>query len=269
MQTTVDRRHPAPPLWMTLLETRAAFEYASWRASTPWLNRLPKGDGHPVLVLPGFTADDRSTQRLRILLRRLGYSTYGWRLGANIGPTPEIIGGLQQRVDRISERNDGQKISLVGWSLGGIFARLLVRTEPERFRQVITLGSPFGMSPGDRSAVSALWDSVSHLHDESYFQPLLDRSRPPLPIPTTSIYTRTDGIVHWKYCLERRGPLSQNIEVYGSHSGLGFNPAVGYAVANRLAQPLGEWKRFRPPIAALAAYPPAAYASDDSILSAA
>lgn len=255
-----EHRPDAPPLWMTLLETRAAAEYASWRLATPILKRLPRGDKHPVLVLPGFTADDRSTQRLRMLLRKLGYRTYGWRLGANIGPTPQIVDGLRQRLDKIERDNDGRQISLVGWSLGGIFSRLLVHHEPERFRQIITLGSPIRMIPGDRSAVSALWESVSHLHDESFFEPMIDPARPLLPIPTTSIYTRTDGIVHWRHCLNQRGPMTQNIQVFGSHSGLGFNPAVGYAVADRLSQPLGQWKRFRPPVGALAAYPPASYA---------
>jgi len=251
-------RFGSPPMWMTLLESRAALEFASWQVFSPLLERLPKGDGHPVLVLPGFTAADRSTTRLRLLLRRLGYRTYGWRLGANIGPTPHVVEGLERRIDKILRDNDGRRISLIGWSLGGIFARVLARHQPNHFRQVITLGSPFRMVPGDRSAVSALWDSVSHLHDESFFEPLLDESRPPLLMPATSIYTRTDGVVHWRYCLDLKGPLAENIEVFGSHSGLGFNPSVGYAVADRLRLREGQWKRFRPPIAAMAAYPPAA-----------
>lgn len=255
-QTT---RPPAPPLWLTFLESRAALEYASWRAMAPLLQRLPKGDGQPVLVLPGFATDDRSTRRLRIVLRRLGYRTYGWRLGANIGPTPHIVDGLHERVDKISNDNDNRRISLVGWSLGGIYSRLLARADPERFRQVITLGSPFLMVPGDPSAVSGLWDSVSHLHDQTFMDPLLVEDRGALAMPATSIYTRTDGIVSWRYCLENKGPMSENIEVIGSHSGLGFNPSVGFAIADRLAQPEGEWRRFRAPLAALAAYPVPAY----------
>ena len=255
---TATTRFDAPPLWMTFLESRAVAEYAGWRLSMPLLQRLPKGDGHPVLVLPGFTAADRSTVRLRILLRRLGYRTYGWRLGANIGPTPHIIDGLNDRIDKIRQDNDDQRISIVGWSLGGVFARLLARENPQHFRQVITLGSPFRMKPGDRSAVSALWESVSHLHDPSFLEPMLDPARPPLMVPATSIYTRTDGIVHWRSCLEERGPISENIEVYGSHSGLGFNPAAAIAVADRLAQQTGQWKHFRPPVWAVAAFPRAA-----------
>ena len=255
---TATTGYDAPPLWMTLLESRAVAEYAGWRLSSPLLQRLPKGDGHPVLVLPGFTAADRSTTRLRMLLRRLGYRTYGWRLGANIGPTPHVIDGLTERIERIRASNDNQPMSAIGWSLGGIYARLLARENPEYFRQVITLGSPFRMKPGDRSAVSALWNSVSHLHDESFMAPLLDPDRPPLAVPATSIYSRTDGVVSWRYCLEKKGPLAENVEVFGSHSGLGFNAAVGYVIADRLAQGEGEWKRFRAPLAAMAAFPPPA-----------
>jgi len=240
---------------MTLMESRAVAEYAGWRVTTPLLQLLPKGDGHPVLVLPGFGTADRSTIRLRLLLRSLGYRSYGWRLGANIGPTPEVVDGLRDRVAHIRSTNNDQRVSIIGWSLGGIYARLLARENPTHVRQVITMGSPFRMTPGDRSAVSALWDSVSHLHQETFFEPLLNPDRSPLMVPATSIYTRTDGIVSWQYCLDKKGPLAENVEVCGSHSGLGFNTAVGFVVADRLAQAEGEWKRFRPPLAALAAYP--------------
>ena len=250
----------APPMWMSLLETRAAIEYASWRAALPLLERLPHGDGHPVLVLPGFTAADRSTTRLRLLLRKLGYRTYGWRLGANLGPTPHIVDGLARRIEKIRDTNHHQSISVVGWSLGGIFGRLLAREYPDMFRQVITLGSPFRMQPGDRSAVSRIWDSLSDLHDKRFMQVLETHDRPPLEIPATSIYTRTDGVVHWRLCLEKKGPISENVEVFGSHSGMGFNPAVAYVVADRLAQHQHSWRRFRAPIWARGAFPyPADY----------
>ena len=250
----------APPLWMTLLESRAPFEYASWRLSSPLLQRLPVGDGHPVLVLPGFTANDRSTARLRLLLRRLGYRTYGWRLGSNLGPTPHIVEGLASRIERIRRSNNNQAISIVGWSLGGIFGRVIAREHPELFRQVITLGSPFRMRPGDRSAVSGIWESLSDLHDAEFMQVFETGERPPLAIPTTSIYSRSDGVVNWRMCLETKGPISENVEVWGSHSGLGFNPAVARVVADRLAQPAGEWQRFRAPLWARRAYPrPANY----------
>ncbi len=247
--------HPGPHPLHTALEARAAVEYPLWALTRPLLNMLPQGDGHPVLVLPGFTAADRSTVPLRALLRKLGYRTYGWKLGANLGPTPYIVDGMRRRVEDILEREERRSISIVGWSLGGIFGRELARDYPTDVRQVVTLGSPIRMVPGDRSAASAVWDSLSDLHDPEAIELMSRADRPPLPVPTTSIYTRSDGIVHWRTCLETKGPISENIEVYGSHCGLGFNPASAVAVADRLAQTDGEWRRFRPPLWARTAFP--------------
>ncbi len=244
----------APPLWMTALETRAAAELAGWRLSRPLLEKLRKGDSHPVLVLPGLAASDGSTANLRALLRQLEYRTYGWGLGANLGPTPKIVNGLRDRIDAILQR-DQQPITVVGWSLGGIFGRVMARENPDHFRQVITLGSPFRMTPSDRSAASPMWESLSGLHDDELTDRMRTRERPPLPVPTTAIYSRTDGIVHWRACIEAKGPQSESVEVYGSHCGLGFNPAAAYVIADRLRRPAGEWKRFRAPPWALRAFP--------------
>jgi len=252
-----DNGAAAPALWKTILESRAALEYANWRTLHPLLRRLPAGDGHSVLVLPGFTAADRSTAQLRWLLRQLGYRTYGWRLGTNLGPTPNIVQGLDNRIARIRKANRGEPISLIGWSLGGIFARVLARENPEYFRQVITLGSPFRTRLGDRSAVSGLWDSLEPLHDQEFLESYATNERPPLHMPTTSIYSRTDGVVNWRLCLESKSPIAENVEVFGSHSGMGFNTAVAYVIADRLAQHAGEWSRFRSPLLLRGLYPPA------------
>ncbi len=230
-------------------------EFGTWRLWQPVLRRLPRGDGHPVLVLPGFTAADRSTVPLRSLLKELGYRTYGWKLGANLGPTPHIVKGLATRLDDILARED-QQISIIGWSLGGIFGREIARNRPDDVRQVISLGSPIRMGPGDPSAASGLWDALTPLHDPDAIEALSVPVRPAPPVPTTAIYSRTDGIVHWRTCRDERGPERENIEVYGSHCGLGVNPAVAIVVADRLAQPAGEWTKFRPPLWARGGFPP-------------
>jgi pimeloyl-ACP methyl ester carboxylesterase len=216
-------------------------------ATRPVLERLPRGNGHPVLVMPGFSASDSSTVPLRGLLDKLGYRTYEWGLGLNMGPTPHIVEGIVKLLDRISDA-EHEPVTIIGWSLGGIYARELARRDPSAVKQVITLGSPIQMITTDTSASTPKWESVRHLHDPVMERTARDSERPPLRVPDTSIYTRTDGIVHWETCLIESGPTSENIEVHGSHCGLGFNPSVAYVVADRLAQPLGTWNRFKSPI---------------------
>ena len=236
----------APSRWLTALEVRAFSERLAMSATMPILGRLPRGDGHSVLVLPGFTADDRSTQPLRELLGRLGYEAHGWDLGTNVGPTTQILDGLRDLVDELLRSQ--RPISIVGWSLGGIYARELARHYLTGIRQIVTLGSPVQMIDGDHSASRRLWDSLRHLYDPMVARSAREMHRPPLPAPCTSIYTRTDGIVHWRTCLITDGSMSENVEVFGSHCGLGFNPAVAFALADRLAQPEGEWQPFRSPL---------------------
>ncbi len=241
-----------------MLEARAAFEYLTWQTLRPVLRRLPKGDGHAVLVLPGFITNDRSTTALRTLLRTLGYRSYGWRLGTNVGPTKEIIDGLEGRFREIVARQHGRPVSLIGWSLGGIYAHNLAKAYPADVRQVITMGSPLRLGDGDGSAVSSIWKSYEDQHDPDALQALFDSAVTPLPVPTSSIYTRTDGVVRWQSCLVEDGPLAENIEVIGSHSGLGVNPAVAVVVADRLRQPIGGWRRFSPLPSLSGLYPTAA-----------
>ena len=135
---------------LQLLESRAMFEMGAFLAASPLLRIIGRGDRHPVLVLPGFTADDRSTVPLRWFLRSQGYWTHGWHLGSNYGPTRRIIQGLDERILEIYERHE-RKVTVIGWSLGGIYARMLARRQPDSVRQVITLGSPFRMVEGDHS----------------------------------------------------------------------------------------------------------------------
>ncbi len=229
-----------------MLESRAVFELGAAAAAAPWLRLIGRGDNHPVLILPGFLADDPSTAPLRYILRGQGYWVHGWELGRNLGPTPQIVDGMIDRLHTLHDRH-GAPVSLVGWSLGGIYARRLARRFPGLIRQVITLGSPFRITDGDRSTVSGLYERLSprHVHVVDHHLPGLDAGE--LAMPATSIYTRTDGVVRWWQCLESSGERRENIEVHGSHSGLGFNPAVIYAISDRLAQPPDQWRPFRAP----------------------
>lgn len=232
---------PRPPGWVRLaLEWRAPAEFGASLAALPWLAASPRGDGHPVLVLPGFMASDLSTRPLRRLLRGLGHDAQGWRLGRNLGPRGGVLATLQARVLELADRHGGP-VSLVGWSLGGLYARGLAKAVPEAVRAVVTLGTPFAGTPRATNA----WRLYRWVNgrDPSVPRGYEDLRTPP-PVPTTSIWSRSDGIVAWQCSVERPGPLAENIVVPASHAGLGVNPLALHALADRLAQPAGGWRPF-------------------------
>lgn len=239
-----------------LFEIRATAELGAFAATALAMARfLPRGDGRPVLVLPGFMAGDASTKPLRALLCALGHDAQGWGLGRNLGPTDEILDGLMMKLDRL-DKEDGP-IDLVGWSLGGIYAREIARLAPSAVRQVITLGSPFQTSGPDESNAGAAFRALRDRHSSRVTFPRIPSwAREPMPVPTTSVYTRGDGIVTWQQCLNRDLPRTENVEVYGSHCGLGHNPSAVLVVADRLAHPAHEdWAPFRAPFAVRSLYP--------------
>jgi len=233
-----------PRAGLLLLEGRALLELAALVPAYPVLRRAPRGDGHPVLVLPGFMASDFSTRSLRAFLRDRGYQAHGWKLGRNLGPRPEIVVGLAERFRELRERH-GRPLSLIGWSLGGIYARELARRAPDAVRQVITLGSPF--RDVEATNVPRFLRALAErrrMPEEEAFRQLLGE---PLPVPTTAIYSRSDAIASWQSCREEEGPLRENIRVESSHLGMGHNPVVLLTIADRLAQPEGRWNPFVPP----------------------
>jgi pimeloyl-ACP methyl ester carboxylesterase len=243
---------PALPLYLSE-PGRAVADYGLYLAARPLVPRLPRGDGHPVLVLPGLLADDASTRVLRNVLRRLGYDVHGWGLGRNIGPTAACVKGMRDRVDHLADQH-GKAVSLIGWSLGGIFARDLARRSPDTVRQVITLGSPFRLARNSQSRATKVFDRFSHLHVEHRPLPL-ESEAVPLTVPATSIYSQLDGIVHWQTCLDTPSARCENIAVMASHLGLGHHPASIWAVADRLAQPEGTWQPFKAPLFLRPAFP--------------
>ena len=226
-----------------LLEGRAIPEFGAFLGALPLLSLAPRGDGHPVLVLPGLVTSDISTRPLRSFLKRQGYAVSGWGLGRNFGPRPGVQDGMLALIRELHETH-GRKVSLVGWSLGGVYARQLAKMVPDQVRSVITLGSPFGGKPHATNAWR-IYEMVSGKNaaeqDTSFGGALAE----PPPVPTTAIFSRTDGICAWQICVEKPSDTAENIEVQGSHCGLGHNPAVVYAIADRLAQAEGEWRPFQ------------------------
>jgi pimeloyl-ACP methyl ester carboxylesterase len=224
---------------------RAVGELGAMAAALPLLRRAPRGDGHPVLVLPGFGGGDNSTRPVRWFLRDLGYHVHGWRLGINLGPSDRVIDGLAARLAVLAERH-GSPMSLIGWSLGGVYAREITRAVPDHIRQVITLGSPFRLTDGEDAYTGRLYNALAPFHSaRAEERRLPEAERPRLRAPATAIYTRTDGIAPWRSCVDLPGERCESIEVRGSHSGLGHNPAALVIVADRLAQREGSWAPFR------------------------
>ncbi len=203
-----------------------------------------QGDGHPVLALPGFMATDTSTTPLRKFLNELGYTAYGWDLGRNTAKV-DFLKTLINKIDELYEFHK-EPISLIGWSLGGVFARQLAKARPHMIRQVITLGSPFrGIhQPNNVAWVYNLISGGKRIKD---IDPILFENIPlPAPVPTTAVYTKEDGIVPWELCLEEEDDIHQNIQVRGSHLGLGVNHAVLDIISDRLLYSRVNWEHFRP-----------------------
>jgi pimeloyl-ACP methyl ester carboxylesterase len=230
----------APSALMLMLEGRAPWEYAAMLAALPWLRRLPRGDGHPVIVYPGLGAADISTAPLRSFLQDLGYSAYPWKQGFNFGPRRGVLDAVRTHVRRIHDRH-GERVSLIGWSLGGLYAREMAKEFAALARCVVTLGAPFAGHPRATNAWR-FYEMVSgqNVHDPKLIAQL--RSAP--PVPTTSIYSRSDGVVAWQCSVNDDAPLAENIEVHASHIGMGMNPLALYAIADRLRQDPAHWRRF-------------------------
>jgi pimeloyl-ACP methyl ester carboxylesterase len=232
-----------PPASLFLTEpARSLAGLAAAPLAAPWLAAAPRGDGHGVLVLPGLLATDLSTGPLRQFLRWLGYDVQGWSLGRNVGPTDAVLDGLPRALAALADRAGGP-VSVVGWSLGGIYARELARQDPGRVRQVITLGSPLTSTESHADGVYQSW---RHRHAEPARVPTAEQAGRPLPVPSTAVYSRQDGIVAWSACQAPATAQHENVEVRCSHLGFGVDPATWWLIADRLAAARPR-PPFRPP----------------------
>lgn len=233
----------APNALLMALELRAPWELWSVLPAWPFLARAHAGDGHPVIVFPGLSAGDGSTLPLRAYLQNLGYDVSGWNQGYNFGPRAGILDTALRQLNDTFEAT-GEKVSLLGWSLGGIYARELAKIAPDQVRCVITMGTPFAGSHRDTNA----WKLYELTSGKSIAQAVGQFDLPTAPpVPTTSIFSRTDGVVAWSASVQKPGkaqPLTENVEVIASHLGLGMNPCSWWVVADRLAQEPLRWRPF-------------------------
>jgi len=236
---------PPPPLKLLGMEPlRAAVEYASMRLTRRWA-AMPRGDGHAIVVFPGLAGAARSTRPILELCGALGYDAVDWGLGLNRGPRGNIeqwLKDLARHVDAMTSRHSS-RISLIGWSLGGLYAREVAKLMPRRVRCVITLGTPFAGTP-EQTNVGWVYRALNGQR-LSADAALLARLRTAPTMPTTSIYSRSDGVVAWQACLNEAQPHLENVEVTGSHCGLGFNASVHAVIADRLSR--HSHRRAKPP----------------------
>jgi pimeloyl-ACP methyl ester carboxylesterase len=237
---------PAPSFALLALELRAFWEFGAVLPAWPALMRAPRGDGHSVIVFPGLAASDTSTVPLRRYLEALGYQVSGWEQGSNFGPRAGVLQHAKRHVQQAFETS-GRKVSLVGWSLGGVYAREIAKEMPDFVRSVISIGSPFAGGPRSTNAWR-LYEAVSGRKIDRETQNFKLAEAP--GVPTTSVYSKSDGIVAWQGSIQSpaaHNPQTENIEVLASHFGIGLNPSAWWAVADRLAQPEGQWQPFKKP----------------------
>jgi triacylglycerol esterase/lipase EstA (alpha/beta hydrolase family) len=222
---------------------RAAFELA--RHHLVKTNPSKPGDGHPVVIFPGLGADGSSVAMLRNHCRSLGYEAFDWGQGFNTGPQGDLDTWLEVLKGQVTQllSDHEQPATLIGWSLGGLYAREIGKLMAPQLRQVITIGTPFN-AEADHTNAGWLFRLLSGT--SAALDPALSRRlRTPPPLRTTSIYSRSDGVVAWQTCRhEKRSMLVHDIEVNGSHIGMGWNREVLDAVTDRLGQAFGPWRRY-------------------------
>ena len=221
-----------PPPSRALGELLATSDLLRLFPKLPALANQPRGSGEPVTVFPGFATTDRSTGPLRTYLRYLGYRPKGWGLGKNRGDVEAL---LPQVVDVVKKRADheGRPIRLVGWSLGGYLAREAARDVPDCVEQVITLGSPIVGGP-KYTTTAGIYEKRGVDFSEIE-RAIEEREQTPIPVPISVIYSKSDGVVEWRACIDRKNPNVEHFRVKSTHIGLGVSPEVYSIIASELA----------------------------------
>ena len=223
-----------PSRLATLLEIRAPLDWATILFRAPQLLSAPRGDGRPVMLLPGYATDEASMRPLGAYLRYLGYDVYDWGLGRNRGDVDGYIVEVGDRVTKLSADLDGESLTLIGWSLGGVIAREVARLYEPCVREVITLGTPIIGGPKYTAAAKRFSDYAG-LDLDDFEKHVHERNSIGIRQPVTSIYSKLDGIVGWQASVDIYNEQARNIEVYSSHFGIGVNGKVWRLIADILA----------------------------------
>jgi pimeloyl-ACP methyl ester carboxylesterase len=231
--------------WYAAEAPRFAMQLGRTLLELPDRHTLNTGDGHPVVFIPGFMTGNSSLYFLRRVLKDRDHKCIRWSQNQNLGITEDIVEKTAHQINEIAWET-GQTVSLVGQSLGGSIARVVANEVPDAVRSVITLGSPI-------NGLAGVLDKVKQLYDlrtvgtkgaieawESFYTQVVNNP----PMPSTSIYSKNDGIVQWGESLVIETDNSENVEVNSSHLCMGFDIDVMRIVANRLSQPEGQWTKY-------------------------
>lgn len=233
---TLNTEAKAPPMSVMLAEwPRAAWSLSTLPFAWPDLMQAPRGDGRPVLTLPGLVNGDMSNFVMRHYLDALGYRALPWELGRNFGP--RVIGMEGERLfERIAaiHAETGEKVTLIGVSLGGIMARVAAHRHPELVREVITVSSPFAGLPKATNVWRVFELACGQRADDPAVRAWLEEAASPLPVPATAIWSRTDGLVNGMCCHEESNGNARSIEVVSSHLWVQMKPEVLRAIADTL-----------------------------------
>jgi pimeloyl-ACP methyl ester carboxylesterase len=232
--------YPTPPPAATPQPVRFPDLSGEWRIfreatrlllSSPQMLRAPRGRGEAVLLIPGWRAPQASMDPLRRLLRRKGYDARHWGEGVNRGDVEQYLGRLVPRTTALAQ-DSGQRVALVGWSLGGVIAREIARELPDTVSCVITYGSPIIGGPVYTAAASAYSDTQR----QTIVRRIDERERErPITRPIAAVFSRIDGIVDWRACIDRLSPRVVHYEVDSTHLSMGIDPTVWRVVLDTLA----------------------------------
>jgi pimeloyl-ACP methyl ester carboxylesterase len=240
-------RATPPALGYAIAELpRALFELVCLLPAHPFLKRAPRGDGHPVITLPGYRSDDTAMLAMRRYLARWGYAPYPWGLGANLGIGSQRIDyekRMLEKLENVTEKH-GERATLIGWSQGGVIAREVAKQRPDLVRQLIVLGSPLADAP-EATTVFRIFKKTSSEEITNELMSMMREVASPLPnLRCICIYSNSDGIVSADIAQDLVSPNVENIRVTSSHLGMVVNPMVLFIIADRLSQPEDDWRPF-------------------------